>query len=639
MNNDLRPINTIPNFKRFCMTIGELPTSYLETMSYYEMLVWFTEYMKNTIIPTINNNGLAVQELQDKYIELKNYVDDYFTNLDVQQEINNKLDAMAESGQLTDIIAQYLGLAGVLAFNTVNDMKSATNLVNGSTCRTLGYYNINDGGKAIYKIRNITNEDIVDDVFIIALNDQSLIAELIYEEINTKQIGCYGDNIHDDTSKINYVLNKLKLNNGGTLIFSDGIYKITQLEIDAFNGNVVNNITLKSQTKYGAKLYGSGDNIILIKNHGEGIIIDGLFLYGNTTNIGINSNCSVANSIFKNIKIENVYDGININYSHWLLTLSDIVIKPIHNGLYLKTEGTSSSLNNIYVNGGNGIAYFLGGAYSSASNLACDNFSGIPYEFNYGIWTIESLGCENCTGENIIKLNEYCNVVINNVYIRNVTNATLYMLNLRSYDNLIINNFRVNSNSQTNLDTQLLTFGNGYDTIQIDKISTLYTTFKTDNIEYFSRAGKCTAIIEGVVYRLWSSGNAENRGFYVMNDDESLNYYYGTEKASIIWCEKNPKTINGKDVQWLTVGKQGKVMLKTDFSSNKGVFGFVKTNDSTSELYRDATLSKIPLIYAEETASRPTTDLVIGQCIFDTTLNKPIWWNGELWIDANGNNV
>ena len=81
MNNDLRPINTIPNFKRFCMTIGELPTSYLETMTYYEMLVWFTEYMKNTIIPTINNNGLAVQELQDKYIELKSYVDDYFTNL------------------------------------------------------------------------------------------------------------------------------------------------------------------------------------------------------------------------------------------------------------------------------------------------------------------------------------------------------------------------------------------------------------------------------------------------------------------------------------------------------------------------------------------------------------------------------
>ena len=108
MNNDLRPINTIPNFKRFCMTIGELPTSYLETMTYYEMLVWFTEYMKNTIIPTINNNGLAVEELQNKYIELKSYVDNYFTNLDVQQEINNKLDEMVTNGTLDEIINQQI---------------------------------------------------------------------------------------------------------------------------------------------------------------------------------------------------------------------------------------------------------------------------------------------------------------------------------------------------------------------------------------------------------------------------------------------------------------------------------------------------------------------------------------------------
>ena len=118
MNNDLRPINTIPNFKRFCMTIGELPTSYLETMTYYEMLVWFTEYMKNTIIPTINNNGLATQELQDKYIELKSYVDNYFTNLDVQQEINNKLDEMVSDGTFDTIINKTL-------FNQINEQIEA----------------------------------------------------------------------------------------------------------------------------------------------------------------------------------------------------------------------------------------------------------------------------------------------------------------------------------------------------------------------------------------------------------------------------------------------------------------------------------------------------------------------------------
>lgn len=270
-------------------------------------------------------------------------------------------------------------------YDTVADMKADTKLKVGDMAVTLGYYSANDGGTAKYKIRQITNQDTEDDIFIIALADENLVAELLYDEINTKQIGCYVDNDHDDTTKINYVLTKFKTNNGGTLIFNDGTYKVTQIEVDGYNGNVVNNITLKSQTKYGAKLYSTGNNIILIKNHGEGIVIDGLFLYGDSTNTGINSNCNVANSIFKNIKIENVYDGININYPHWLLTFTDIVIKPSHNGLYLKSEGTSSSLNNIYVYGGNGNAYFLGGAYSSATNLACDHFSGIPYEFNYGI--------------------------------------------------------------------------------------------------------------------------------------------------------------------------------------------------------------------------------------------------------------
>lgn len=36
------------------------------------------------------------------------------------------------------------------------------------------------------------------------------------------------------------------------------------------------------------------------------------------------------------------------------------------------------------------------------------------------------------------------------------------------------------------------------------------------------------------------------------------------------------------------------------------------------------------------TKDRPT-DSIIGECILDTSLNKIIWWNGNCWIDANGN--
>ena len=101
-------INTLPPFKYFIHSIGELPSSYLESMSYYETLVWLCNYLKETIIPTVNNTGNAVTELQNLYIELQNYVNNYFDNLDVQEEINNKLDNMADDGTLTLLIKRYI---------------------------------------------------------------------------------------------------------------------------------------------------------------------------------------------------------------------------------------------------------------------------------------------------------------------------------------------------------------------------------------------------------------------------------------------------------------------------------------------------------------------------------------------------
>jgi type II secretory pathway component PulK len=39
---------------------------------------------------------------------------------------------------------------------------------------------------------------------------------------------------------------------------------------------------------------------------------------------------------------------------------------------------------------------------------------------------------------------------------------------------------------------------------------------------------------------------------------------------------------------------------------------------------------------AGTTGSRPSTDLQIGQQYFDTTINRPIWWDGTNWINAAG---
>ena len=106
---ELQTIETVDTspFKHLVMTIGELPTSFVDSMTYYECLAWLVNYIQNTVIPAVNNNAEAVEELQTAFTTLKNYVDNYFDNLDVQTEINNKLDEMAESGELTTLIGNY----------------------------------------------------------------------------------------------------------------------------------------------------------------------------------------------------------------------------------------------------------------------------------------------------------------------------------------------------------------------------------------------------------------------------------------------------------------------------------------------------------------------------------------------------
>lgn len=139
-----------------------------DALTNYELLCKVVDYLNKTI-GNVDYLNKKVEEFQN-----------YFDNLDVQEEINNKLDEMAESGELTDIIAQYLELAGVLAFNTLDDLKNATNLASGSTARTLGTVTYNDGLGNFYKIRTLINTDVIDNDNLVALtNYPTLVAEKI----------------------------------------------------------------------------------------------------------------------------------------------------------------------------------------------------------------------------------------------------------------------------------------------------------------------------------------------------------------------------------------------------------------------------------------------------------------------------
>lgn len=106
------------------------------------------------------------------------------TPKNLQQAINDKLDEMAADGTLESIIAHYLPLGYTLSYDTITEMKNATNYEEGSCCLCLGNTSLDDGGTSLFKIRVKTGSDVIDETSIYALaNSETLIAEKIIPNI------------------------------------------------------------------------------------------------------------------------------------------------------------------------------------------------------------------------------------------------------------------------------------------------------------------------------------------------------------------------------------------------------------------------------------------------------------------------
>lgn len=102
-----------PTFKNMCMMYIQQLTNFpfieqdFDFITNYEFLCLVVEHL-NQVITNSNTQNDAITNLYNAFVELKDYVDNYFDNLDVQEEINNKLDEMVEDGTLAEIINEEL---------------------------------------------------------------------------------------------------------------------------------------------------------------------------------------------------------------------------------------------------------------------------------------------------------------------------------------------------------------------------------------------------------------------------------------------------------------------------------------------------------------------------------------------------
>lgn len=109
-----------------------------DALTYYQMLCKIVGYLQDVIT---NNESLQYNqtELLDAFNELQSYVNNYFTDLNIQTEINNKLDQMAQNGTLANIINQQI-------FNELNEKVNS----NTSTINTLNNKLINIKNSSIF---------------------------------------------------------------------------------------------------------------------------------------------------------------------------------------------------------------------------------------------------------------------------------------------------------------------------------------------------------------------------------------------------------------------------------------------------------------------------------------------------------
>ena len=119
----LSEYNYTGSFRFWCQKV--LPLVYDDSLSYYELLCKVVNYL-NDVIKNVDGLKVDIDNLFKAFNQLQSYVNNYFDNLDVQEEINNKLDQMAQDGTLTELIEKYFkNLTNTVKFITPNEEQKA----------------------------------------------------------------------------------------------------------------------------------------------------------------------------------------------------------------------------------------------------------------------------------------------------------------------------------------------------------------------------------------------------------------------------------------------------------------------------------------------------------------------------------
>lgn len=393
-----------------------------EALDNYGLLCKIVEKL-NEIVESENTLTNNMTALQLAFTDLKNYVDNYFANLDVQDEIDNKLDAMVEDGTLEEIISNYITSNVPRVFDTVADMID-TDLTEGMFVETKGYYAANDGGGAKYMITDSNSSTGYYETL-----DNTNYAKLLINDnfVNVKQLGAKGDSETDDTTKIQAGIDLLASISSGTLFFPVGEYLISTT-IDLKETVILKGShstlygRLNTDTPQTVIVWNGDNNSTMVKADNSktqiyGVNIDNISFDGNNKNtIALNmsklrnsriTNCDfnycykciyISGMTYSNIIEKNAFQNftgyaIHIDYVSYQSSNGNIISKntiSISNintyGIYIYNANSTNILNNLIEGSNSGtkaiVIYGFSCKYTNINGNRIENYFNISGGIN-----------------------------------------------------------------------------------------------------------------------------------------------------------------------------------------------------------------------------------------------------------------
>lgn len=76
-------MSLITNFRKFPKSIGEIPTSYRESISYEEQILWLCNFIEKEILPSIEISQETIEEIKSSFESLRTEVETSLSNFEL----------------------------------------------------------------------------------------------------------------------------------------------------------------------------------------------------------------------------------------------------------------------------------------------------------------------------------------------------------------------------------------------------------------------------------------------------------------------------------------------------------------------------------------------------------------------------